>query len=626
MSTYSGEAYQDNWLPPISSGYRCLASLRRNETIRRFWWNDGRYVNPEKEAPAALYLPIDHRTMAYARDYGDLNEGRVGMGVISYEPDLTDAATLAALESAENVRATDAGLVPEDDSMPGTVVIEMQCPYPYLSASVSGEMGGGSLAVSYSLNNGGSFVALGTASQQGGFSMDVGNKALRRYSWQVRLVLSGPDACLTSVRIQNEFQCSQRALPTLVSGTNTIGVAGGPRESTRTIEAAWLKMATPPNPIYTDFSPELVNMHVAYEAMPAVNGLPATVTFPLSCPGDIRRLRFGGHLRLHGWDDKARYLVSCDDGETWSVAWENLEPNRNLTKFVQFDDIPPGTRNVLVRYELTQNQAAYLFSFRIDADYDDGPDTQTPLAVTYTWSEGGEQKQHRRVVASLPASYPIDVAGEPTMESFTVEALGGGLGGGVYCAGGTMLLADSIVRGNAANAGGDLALDAGGCARVSYCSIDSGGVSADGGVLTWEAGNIGADPLFADAAGGDFHLRSPGGRWDPAAAGWVYDDVSSPCIDAGDPDADFGLEPAPNFNRVNMGAYGNTAEASRSLWTIAGDVNGDCTVNVLDLLLVRNNLSRETSGEARPCDVNSDGAINVLDLISVRNRLGGQCR
>ena len=77
-------------------------------------------------------------------------------------------------------------------------------------------------------------------------------------------------------------------------------------------------------------------------------------------------------------------------------------------------------------------------------------------------------------------------------------------------------------------------------------------------------GNIHEDPLFADPGGGDFHLKSEYGRWDPELGKWVYDSVTSPCIDAGDPGDDYSNEPEPNGGRINMGAYGNTPEASRS--------------------------------------------------------------
>ena len=72
------------------------------------------------------------------------------------------------------------------------------------------------------------------------------------------------------------------------------------------------------------------------------------------------------------------------------------------------------------------------------------------------------------------------------------------------------------------------------------------------------------DPQFADPAAGDFHLKSTGGRWQAATATWTTDGLDSPCLDTGAPTEAFGAEPAPNGGRVNLGAYGNTAEASKS--------------------------------------------------------------
>lgn len=72
------------------------------------------------------------------------------------------------------------------------------------------------------------------------------------------------------------------------------------------------------------------------------------------------------------------------------------------------------------------------------------------------------------------------------------------------------------------------------------------------------------DPLFADVANQDFHLKSEGGRWDPIAKSWIIDEETSPCIDAGDPNVPVGAETVPNGSRVDLGAYGGTVEASRS--------------------------------------------------------------
>ncbi len=64
---------------------------------------------------------------------------------------------------------------------------------------------------------------------------------------------------------------------------------------------------------------------------------------------------------------------------------------------------------------------------------------------------------------------------------------------------------------------------------------------------------------------GDYHLKSQAGRWDPVSKSWVQDDVTSPCIDAGDPNSDWGDEVWPHGGRINMGAYGGTREASMSV-------------------------------------------------------------
>jgi hypothetical protein len=77
-------------------------------------------------------------------------------------------------------------------------------------------------------------------------------------------------------------------------------------------------------------------------------------------------------------------------------------------------------------------------------------------------------------------------------------------------------------------------------------------------------GNIDSDPKFA-SRGSDYHLRSNLGRFNSGS--WVKDSFSShsPCIDAGDPQDPIGAEPFPNKKRINMGAYGGTRQASKSI-------------------------------------------------------------
>ncbi|MCB1568121.1 MAG: hypothetical protein KDI69_04795 [Xanthomonadales bacterium] len=82
--------------------------------------------------------------------------------------------------------------------------------------------------------------------------------------------------------------------------------------------------------------------------------------------------------------------------------------------------------------------------------------------------------------------------------------------------------------------------------------------------LTGETGvgNFLNNPRFVDSQNGDYHLQSIGGHY--TANGWVNDATTSPAIDAGNPASSFANEPAPNGGRINLGAFGNTAQASRN--------------------------------------------------------------
>jgi hypothetical protein len=164
--------------------------------------------------------------------------------------------------------------------------------------------------------------------------------------------------------------------------------------------------------------------------------------------------------------------------------------------------------------------------------------------------------------------------------------------GGIGCYESSWTIANCILWDN----GGDLS----GCSATYSCIEDKNPGE----------GNIYSNPMFVvpgrwDNAGtpeipwddfwvdGDYHLKSQAGRWDANEGRWAIDEVTSPCIDAGDPASPISLEPFPNGGIVNMGAYGGTAEASKSYFgkppcetIVAGDVNGDCAIDFKDLLFV----------------------------------------
>ncbi len=87
-----------------------------------------------------------------------------------------------------------------------------------------------------------------------------------------------------------------------------------------------------------------------------------------------------------------------------------------------------------------------------------------------------------------------------------------------------------------------------GSQNLAYFQLSDCSAPSYSCIQAWSRGgveNIAYDPYFANPDGGDYHLST-----------W------SPCIDAGDPSSPFSNEPKPNGARINMGAYGNTSEAT----------------------------------------------------------------
>lgn len=89
------------------------------------------------------------------------------------------------------------------------------------------------------------------------------------------------------------------------------------------------------------------------------------------------------------------------------------------------------------------------------------------------------------------------------------------------------------------------------------------GACAGGGACTIGAGVFEPpDVAFVDEIANDFHEKSTAGHFSMGT--WITDAVTSPAIDMADPATGAGSEPAPNGARANLGAYGRTAEASKS--------------------------------------------------------------
>jgi hypothetical protein len=157
---------------------------------------------------------------------------------------------------------------------------------------------------------------------------------------------------------------------------------------------------------------------------------------------------------------------------------------------------------------------------------------------------------------------------------------------------------------------------------ISYSDVQGG----------WPGeGNIDADPCFADPGhwdpngtaddanddfwvGGDYHLKSEVGRWDPNSRAWVQDDVTSGCIDAGYCEDYMRKELYPHGGTINMGAYGGLREASMSLCPVGhpADCTNDGVVDIWDLLMIGDRWLTQQSLLIE--DVDRDGVVDFGDF------------
>jgi hypothetical protein len=221
----------------------------------------------------------------------------------------------------------------------------------------------------------------------------------------------------------------------------------------------------------------------------------------------------------------------------------------------------------------------------IDAnDPNDPNDGNTPVVIFASGEDGNSVLSG----LTITGGFGIYCAASSSPE-ITICVIKDNIGYGVYCALSSPTIENCVIVDNSASG------ISGGLPTVTNCTIVNNGIygigNCDGTVIScivWGndyndlydsnatyssiedindvnsgQGNVNYFPYFVDANSGDYHLLN-----------------YSPCIDTGDPNADYSNEPNGGGGRINMGAYGNTPEAA----TAGADSDSDGIPDAWELL------------------------------------------
>jgi len=429
MTVYDGEINHP-WEFGYSQGYRLNVRLRPGERLVRNWSNRGLHVNMDGAGQAPdLDGRIGEGDLKYADDYGDIAPGRVGNGTRQWRVPLEAGVLERCSLEFENLRQgglREPALCTASPDEPGVFVIDMPSSYVYLDGELRlGYTLGidGAVRVLFSRNNGLDWREIYVKTGSGAWEQTVDLKPFirRLYDYRLKFELAGKGTGLNMLEIRHDIQHSQRALPALGPGKNTITFSARPAdESTVTVQG----LPQPEVPY---------GMISALEYHPALEGVECTargfevtedggtVTFAVETPGEMRRLRFGcftlAAAKEDGWD----FLVSFDDGANWTAAGRAGGQVPGISRYVTFEDVPAGARRALVRFAGGRAGGAIMVEFRIDADYALMHGGFRPVAVTYLWQEAGERRRHEHVAREPEETYTIECGEAPVMRSLVME-------------------------------------------------------------------------------------------------------------------------------------------------------------------------------------------------------------
>ncbi|MBA3709558.1 MAG: hypothetical protein H0W83_12150, partial [Planctomycetes bacterium] len=423
MTEYDGTTFSEYELG-CSQGYQVNIQLRDGECLTRNWSNKG-MVNDHAN-PDALNA-IDSSTLGYCRKFGDLANNRVGNGTLAYSLPLASGAFRGGMLVVDNIASTaDDRKAPavhaQDVAKPATIIFRMPSSYVYLGGRLEFMPvigANGAVKVSLSDNNGLAWKPVVVAKQSGAQTVDLTPFVSNRYDYQLKFELVGAGTGLDAVAVTHDIQHSQRPLPALDLGVNTISFSSESQEGTVTIEGSTGSENKGKQVLITDFHPTMNGIEMTNLLDLTANH--GDITFPIEAPADIVRLRFGCHYRARAENEGFDLQVSFDGGKTFTTVGHAGGPGSRMDKWLTCSEVPKGTKKALVRYAGTETTAACLFNIRIDADYVEPHGGFRPIKVTYRWQEDGQDKTDVHVASKPDETWTITCGKKPKMGAIVLE-------------------------------------------------------------------------------------------------------------------------------------------------------------------------------------------------------------
>ncbi len=418
MQEYDGSA-NGHYEYGYSQGYQVNVQLRPGERLTRNWSSKGLHVNmKDGGAPGCLKMKTGEESLRYTPKDGDLAPGRLGNGRHEWDVPLKDGAFRRVALSSDNL---DDDARVKDSGRPASLVLRMASSYVYLTGLMEYSFilgAGGSVAASFSDNNGLDWQPLLKSTKGGNVSLQADDRFLRRYDYRLKFELQGAGTGLNAIRLAHDIQHSQRPLPALGEGKNEISFAAGPAEGTITVEGSVDAAQKGKQLVYTDFHPVSGGLENGLWVGGSGRG---EIAFPVATPGDLVRLRFGTHHRARDARDGIDYLVSFDGGKSWKSAGRAAGPTPGNCTYVTYAEVPVGVKEALVKFSGTSRNATGILNFRIDADFREPSGGFRPVKVTYRWEEGGQPKENCFVARKPAESYAITCGAKPLMKSIVLE-------------------------------------------------------------------------------------------------------------------------------------------------------------------------------------------------------------